>query len=128
MPYVYRVRLHRDVGVLALVVSRLRCLRYDRDAGNAEGAYRPPRELPYAHLARYLPCTSEGARYAACEDFAFSFMLILGFLFRCLSEEGAMRTWRGFRAPHAACPPYISMCSLQTNGFYDVRFTLDFIG
>ena len=77
MPYVYRVRLHRHVGVLALVVSRLRRLRYDRDAGDAEAVDRPPPELPYAHLARYLPCTSEGARYAAWEDFAFSFMLIV---------------------------------------------------
>ena len=40
------------------------------------------------YLASYPMPTLRDVRYAACEDFAFSFMLILGFLFRCLSEEG----------------------------------------
>ena len=62
-----------------------------------QGAYRPPRELPYAHLARYLPCTSGGARYAAWEDFAFSFMLIVALLRRAFplarpGRAGAPRT------------------------------------
>ena len=60
------------------------------------------REVAYVHLARYLPCTSGGARYAACEDFAFSLMLIVA---TRTSPSSASASLRGLRRSGGCVAP-----------------------